>query len=55
MTMIDTGGRTFASGQMYVALSRCRTMEGLSLKYPVTLSQIHVDPRITQFLSQYPQ
>ena len=45
-----TGGRTFASGQMYVALSRCTTLEGLVLKSPIRKSDIRADYRIHNFL-----
>lgn len=53
--MIDLGRDSFASGQTYVALSRCRTFEGIVLKKPVKKSDIRIDWRVQKFLtrSQY--
>jgi hypothetical protein len=42
-------GRAFAPGQVYVALSRCRTLEGLVLRTPLTASAVQTDPRVTDY------
>jgi hypothetical protein len=39
----------FAHGHAYVALSRCRSLEGLILKSPVKLENIITDPRVASF------
>lgn len=39
----------FAQGQVYVALSRCRSLEGLLLTSPVVAPEIDPDPALTQF------
>ncbi len=51
--IVDFGNRAFAKGQVYVALSRCESLEGLSLKRAVRMSDILVDPKITHFLSRF--
>jgi ATP-dependent exoDNAse (exonuclease V) alpha subunit len=41
--------RSFASGQVYVALSRCTSLDGLVLRSPLMLQNIMVDEQITGF------
>lgn len=50
--IIDMGGGAFESGQTYVALSRCRTLEGVILKQPLRNRDIIVDERITEYYEQ---
>ncbi len=50
--IIDIGWGAFASGQVYVALSRCRTLNGIILKKPIQYKHILLDDRIKQFFSK---
>ncbi|MBR6022951.1 MAG: AAA family ATPase [Kiritimatiellae bacterium] len=44
--------RSFAPGQVYVALSRCRTLDGLALERPIPPSAVLVDPVVDRRLRE---
>jgi ATP-dependent DNA helicase PIF1 len=47
---IDLGSGAFAPGQVYVALSRVRSMAGLSFARPLRPGDIRVDPMLVDFM-----
>ena len=47
--IINLGYGAFAHGQAYVALSRCRSYEGVFLNAPLKYSDIILDPRVRDF------
>lgn len=48
--MIDLGSGAFVNGQIYTALSRCRTLNGITLKKKKTTQEdIIADKRIIDF------
>jgi tetratricopeptide (TPR) repeat protein len=47
------GGGAFAGGQTYVALSRCTSLEGITLKEPIRQSDVFVRAEVVQFASRY--
>ncbi len=51
--VIDIGRGTFASGQVYVALSRCTRLDGIVLKRPLEKKHIFMDWRVVKFLTQF--
>jgi len=50
---IDFTGGVFAGGQAYVALSRCRSLEGITLKEPLRPGDIFVRSEVVQFAQRY--
>jgi ATP-dependent DNA helicase PIF1 len=47
--LIDFGSGAFAPGQAYVALSRCRSLDGVRLARPLRASDVKCDTRIRRF------
>lgn len=47
--VVIDAGRAFAPGQVYVALSRCRTLNGITLLSEITSEAIKTDERVIQF------
>jgi ATP-dependent exoDNAse (exonuclease V) alpha subunit len=50
---IDFSGGAFAGGQTYVALSRCTSLEGITLEEPIRKSDIFVRAEVVAFANRY--
>lgn len=51
--IIDIGRGIFATGQTYVALSRCTSLEGTVLKQKIEKKHIFTDRRVINFVTKY--
>lgn len=52
--VIIDAAAAFAFGQVYVALSRCRTLDGISLDSPIRYSSIYADRHVAVFNAAKP-
>ena len=50
---LDFSGGAFAAGQTYVALSRCTSLQGITLMAPIRPSDIFVRNEVVQFARHY--
>lgn len=48
-----SGGGAFAGGQTYVALSRCTSLQGITLEEPIRSTDIFVRPEVVAFARRY--
>ncbi len=49
--IIDAGS-SFTAGQVYVALSRCTSLNGIALQSPITQRQITTNPQVVEYSRQ---
>lgn len=51
--IIDLGRGTFVHGQLYVALSRCTSLEGITLRQEIGKKHIFMDWRVVKFVTRF--
>ncbi len=51
--IVDLGKGAFENGQAYVALSRCRSLDGIYLKQKLNWKDIRTDERVSEFLERF--
>mgnify|MGYP001610948979 FL=1 len=51
--IVDIGNGTFTHGQVYVALSRCTSLQGIVLKKPIEKKHIWMDWAVVNFLTKF--
>jgi hypothetical protein len=52
--VIIDAGSAFAFGQVYVALSRCRSLDGIVLESPISPSSIYSDMPVAEWKERFP-
>lgn len=51
--VVDLGTGAFSGGQTYVALSRCRSLEGLTLRTTINERDVWVNPNVLKFSRRF--
>lgn len=51
--IIDLGDGAFEYGQVYVALSRCRSLDGVYLRTPIRPTDVRTNPQVVTFETEF--